>query len=332
MTASAAAVSADLDPNLDLLDLSPAREQFQRDVVEALSRRPQRELPTQYLYDERGSQLFDQICELPEYYPTRTELSIMERHAAAMGRAIGPEALVIEYGSGSSVKTHRLLEHLSRPAGCVLVDISREHLMHSAEQLAAHFPAVEVLPVSADFTAPFEVPTPRRSPRRRVVYFPGSTIGNFRPGPAVDLLRQMARQVGPGGGLLIGTDLRKPSAVLEAAYNDAQGVTAAFNLNLLRRIARELSVDVRLEAWEHRAIYDQVRGRIEMLLVSREDQHLEIGGQRFSFAAGETIRTEFSHKYAIEQFHRMAAEAGFTPVHVWTDPKRWFAVHLLELA
>lgn len=328
MTAAAA-----LAPNdLDLVDLSPAVEQLRRDVLEALSRRPQRELPTQYLYDERGSALFDQICELPEYYPTRTELAIMQRHAAAMAHDIGPGALVIEYGSGSSIKTQRLLERLREPAGCVLVDISREHLLRSAAALAARFPRVEVLPVCADFTAPFEVPTPRREVQRRVVYFPGSTIGNFLPEHATRLLRQMAAQVGRGGGLLIGTDLRKDPAVLKAAYNDAQGVTAAFNKNLLRRINRELQATFDLQAFDHRAIYDEELGRIEMLLISRRAHEVKIAGKRFAFAAGETIRTEYSHKYSIDGFHRMATAAGFEPEAVWTDERSLFAVHLLRQA
>lgn len=320
-----------LEPSeLELVDLSPELERMRRDVLEALSRRPQRELPTQYLYDARGSALFDQICELPEYYPTRTELSIMQRHAAAMAEGIGARALVVEYGSGSSVKTQRLLERLREPAGCVLVDISREHLLRSAAALAARFPHVEVLPVCADFTAPFDVPSPRRPPARTVVYFPGSTIGNFLPDHATRLLRQMADQVGPGGGLLIGTDLRKDPAVLEAAYNDAQGVTAAFNENLLRRINRELQATFDLAAFEHRAIYDEALGRIEMLLVSRVAQDVRVAGRRFALAAGETIRTEYSHKYSIDGFHRMAVAAGFAPEAVWTDDRSWFAVHLLR--
>lgn len=327
---TAAALATTIEPDLDLVDLSPAIDRFRRDVVEALSRQPQRELPTQYLYDERGSQLFDRICELPEYYPTRTELSIMEHDAPAMAEAIGSGALIVEYGSGSSIKTHRLLEQLPDAAGCVLVDISRGHLMRSAEALAARFPQVEILPVCADFTALFDVPTPQRAVQRRVVYFPGSTIGNFLPGQATHLLRQMADQVGPGGGLLIGTDLRKDRAVLEAAYNDSQGVTAEFNLNLLRRINRELKADFRLDAWKHRAIYDEELGRIEMHLVSRREQRVEVGGRSFGFSRDQTIRTEYSHKYAIEGFHRMAGNAGFAPVKVWTDPEELFAVHLLE--
>jgi dimethylhistidine N-methyltransferase len=318
-----------LEPS-DFVDVVPAADHMRRDVLEALGRRPQRELPTQYLYDARGSALFDRICELPEYYPTRTELAIMERDAGAMARGLGPEALVIEYGSGSSVKTRRLLERLRAPAGCVLVDISREHLHRSAARLAAELPHVEVLPVCADFTAPFLVPRPHGRVRRRVVYFPGSTIGNFLPEQAVRLMRRMAEQVGKGGGLLIGTDLRKDPAVLEAAYDDSQGVTAAFNKNLLRRINRELGADFDLGAFEHRAIYDEERGRIEMLLVSREAQEVRVAGRRFVLAAGEAIRSEYSHKYTIPGFHELAGAAGWRAEEVWVDPREWFAVHLLR--
>lgn len=318
--------------DLDLVDLAPAVEQLRRDVLEALARRPCKELPTQYLYDARGSALFDRICELPEYYPTRTELGIMERDAGAMARGVGSRALLVEYGSGSSIKTRRLLEALDQPAGCVLVDISREHLLRSAAQLAAGFPEVEVLPVCADFTAPFTVPQPRAAVERRVIYFPGSTIGNFLPEQATRLMRQMAEQVGPGGGLLIGTDLRKDPTVLEAAYNDAQGVTAAFNKNLLRRINRELGADFDLEAFEHRAIYDQELGRIEMLLISREIQEVRVAGRRFTFATGEAIRTELSHKYTIHGFHGLAGAAGWSAEEVWVDPASLFAVHLLRRA
>jgi dimethylhistidine N-methyltransferase len=209
------------------------------------------------------------------------------------------------------------------------VDISREHLLRSAARLAAELPHVEVLPVVADFTAPFTVPRPH-GVGRRVVYFPGSTIGNFLPEQATRLMRQMATQVGSGGGLLIGTDLRKDPAVLEAAYDDSQGVTAAFNKNLLRRINRELGADFQLRAFEHRAIYDQALGRIEMLLVSREAQAVRVAGRRFELAAGEAIRTEYSHKYTIDGFHELAATAGWRAEEVWMDEKAWFAVHLLR--
>ena len=320
-----------LEPT-QLVDREPAKDQMRRDVLEALGRRPLKELPTQYLYDARGSALFDRICELPEYYPTRTELAIMERDVEAMARGVGERALVIEYGSGSSIKTRRLLEALRRPAGCVLVDISREHLLQSAARLADELPHVEVLPVVADFTAPFGVPRPRGKVQRRVVYFPGSTIGNFLPEQATRLMRQMAAQVGPGGGLLIGTDLRKDPAMLEAAYDDAQGVTAAFNKNLLRRINRELGADFDLRAFDHRAIYDQELGRIEMHLVSRQAQTVRVAGRRFQLGAGEPIRTEYSHKYTIDGFHELAAEAGWQPEEVWMDENGWFAVHLLRKA
>jgi L-histidine N-alpha-methyltransferase len=307
-------------------------DRMRRDVLEALARRPVRELPTQYLYDERGSALFDRICELPEYYPTRTELSIMERNVEAMAHGVGERALLVEYGSGSSIKTRRLLEELKDPAGCVLVDISREHLLRSAARLAAELPHVEVLPVVADFTAPFAVPRSRKAPQRRVLFFPGSTIGNFLPEQATRLMQQMATQAGIGGGLLIGTDLRKDPAVLEAAYADEAGVTAAFNKNLLRRINRELGADFDLRAFEHRAIYDQERGRIEMHLVSRRAQTVRLAGRRFELVSGESIRTEYSHKYTIDGFHELAAEAGWRPEEVWTDAKAWFAVHLLRRA
>ncbi|MEX1369046.1 MAG: L-histidine N(alpha)-methyltransferase [Nannocystaceae bacterium] len=327
MTATAANLPSQ---DLDLVDQAPALEQFRRDVLAALARAPQKELPTQYLYDARGSALFDRICELPEYYPTRTELRIMEDHAAAMAEAIGPGALIIEYGSGSSVKTRRLLERLEAPAGCVLVDISREHLLRSAEELADAFPHVEVLPVCADFTQPFEIPTPRVRAQRHAVYFPGSTIGNFLPAAAQRLMGQMAQQAGPGGGLLIGTDLRKDPAVLEAAYNDAQGITAEFDLNLLRRINRELGADFDLQAFDHRAIYDQQLGRIEMHLISALEQVVTLAGRRFSFAKGETIRTEYSHKYSIDGFRQLAATAGFGGQRVWLDDDELFAVHYLQ--
>lgn len=337
MTRASAASAQPLPTDLDGAGLDAGAapdhglDRMRRDVLEALGRRPQRELPTQYLYDARGSALFDRICELPEYYPTRTELGIMEEHAGAMARGVGERALLIEYGSGSSIKTRRLLERLREPAGCVLVDISREHLSRSAARLAAELPHVEVLPVFADFTTPFAVPRPRAAVGRRVVYFPGSTIGNFLPEPATRLLGQMAAQVGPGGGLLIGTDLRKDPAVLLPAYDDAQGVTAAFDKNLLRRINRELGADFDLAAFDHQAIYDEALGRIEMRLVSREAQTVRVAGRRFVLAEGEAIRTEYSHKYTIQGFHELAAAAGWQAEEVWVDDKAWFAVHLLRV-
>ncbi len=321
-----------LTPALDvrLTDFEPEAGSFMADVLRGLSK-PRKSLPTQYLYDELGSQLFDQICELPEYYPTRTELSIMDARVAEMAEVIGPDALVVEYGSGSSTKTRLLLESLETPAAYVPVDISREHLMRSARTLAERFPGLEVLPVCADFTVPFDVPEPTRTPSRRIVYFPGSTIGNFEPDDAVALLQTMAQEAGPGGGLLIGVDLRKEASVLEAAYDDAAGVTGAFNLNLLTRANRELDANFDVERFRHRAPYDADAGRIEMLLVSEVEQEVTIRGRRFQFEAGEEIHTEFSHKYTVEGFAALAAKAGFKAVKAWTDERSLFSVHYFEL-
>lgn len=310
---------------IDLVDLHPQTDTFLEQIVLGLSG-PSKSLPTAFLYDERGSRLFEKICELPEYYPTRTELRIMRARIGEMAEAIGPQALIVEWGSGSSLKTRMLLEHLRDPAGYVPVDISREHLLASAEALAARFPRLAVLPVCADFTRPFPVPTPPQAPRRRVLYFPGSTIGNFEPAVAVELMRQMADQVGPGGGLLIGVDLRKDPEILEAAYDDAQGVTAQFNLNLLRRANRELGADFDLAGFRHEAVWDDALGRIEMRLVSLRAQTVRLGGRRFTFAEGERIHTEDSHKYTLEGFAELAARAGFRRDRVWTDPQRLFSV------
>lgn len=315
---------------LALVDLEPATDRFLGEVLDGLSR-ASKALPTAFLYDQRGSQLFDAICELPEYYPTRTELRIMRAHIDEMSEEIGPRALLVEWGSGSSLKTRLLLKHLVDPVGYVPVDISRDHLQASAEALAARFPGLEVLPVCADFTRPFDVPAPAHTPRRRVLYFPGSTIGNFRPATAARLMHQMADEVGPGGGLLIGVDLRKDPERLQAAYDDAQGVTAQFNLNLLHRINRELGADFDVSSFRHEASYDRFEGRIEMRLVSLRPQTVKIGSRSFAFAEGERIHTEYSHKYTIEGFAELAGHAGFRRRHVWTDPERLFSVHAYTL-
>ncbi|MBC8069499.1 MAG: L-histidine N(alpha)-methyltransferase [Deltaproteobacteria bacterium] len=309
-------------------DAERERARFLDEVRRGLSR-THKTLPTEFLYDARGSQLFDAICELPEYYPTRTELAIMREHMPAIAAALGSGITLVEYGSGSSLKTRLLLDELSSIAAYVPVDISREHLMGAAASLRREFPGLRVEPVCADFTSAFDVPVPR-SAGRRVVYFPGSTIGNFEPEAAAGLLRQMARIAGDDGGLLVGVDLRKPVAVLEPAYNDAAGVTAAFNLNLLRRIDRELGGDFDLSRFEHRAYFDEQHGRIVMTLVSRCAQLVTVGGQRFRFAEGETIRTEYSHKYTLEGFAALAGQAGLRVEQVWTDPQQWFSVQLLR--
>jgi dimethylhistidine N-methyltransferase len=310
----------------------PARDPvFLADVLAGL-RSPRKTLPCKYFYDERGSALFERICDLEEYYPTRTELAILRAHGGEMADALGPACLLVEYGSGSSAKTRLLLDRLARPAGYVPVDISREHLLRTAERLRADYPRLPVLPVAADFTAAFALPRTQRPARRRVVYFPGSTIGNFGPREAVALLRGVASLCGHGGGLLIGIDLRKQREVLERAYDDALGVTAAFNLNLLARINRELGADFDLARFAHRALWRDAASRIEMHLVSREEQRVRLAGETFQFRAGETICTEHSHKYTVEGFGALAARGGLAQRRVWTDAAQRFSVQYLEVA
>jgi dimethylhistidine N-methyltransferase len=295
------------------------------EIIEGLSR-TQKTLSPKYFYDDRGSALFEAICELPEYYPTRTELGIMRAHAGDIAERVGPRASVIELGSGSSVKTRILLKHLDQPAAYVPVDISRDHLVAAAAELARDFPAIEVLPVAADFTHPFPLPSPRIPPLRNLVYFPGSTIGNFSAPAALELLCVMHQEAGDNGALLIGVDLKKDPAVLHRAYNDSAGVTAEFNLNMLRRINREFGADFDLDAFRHRAVWDEEYGRIEMRLVSDRAQTVRIGGREIGFEPDEFIVTEHSHKYSPRQFGAMAEQAGFRVVDAWTDPKRWFSV------
>ncbi|MEM7479660.1 MAG: L-histidine N(alpha)-methyltransferase [Acidobacteriota bacterium] len=310
-------------------DTAPVTADMLADVLAGLSAIP-KTLPSKYLYDETGSFLFEAICTLEAYYPTLTELSIMDRHVAEMAAALGRGCLLIEYGSGSGKKTEILLEALEDPAGYVPIEISRPHLEASARRLARHFPAIPILPVCADYTSALEIPTPPRPEEHRAVFFPGSTIGNFEPPAAEDFLRRIAEVCGAGGSLLIGVDLQKDPAILERAYNDPQGVTAAFNLNLLARLNRELGADFDLPRFRHFAIYNREHGRIEMHLESSSEQAVHLGGQRFSFAAGETICTEHSHKYTLDGFRAMARRTGFEVEQVWTDPKRWFSVQHLR--
>jgi dimethylhistidine N-methyltransferase len=306
-----------------------ARDTFLADAVRGL-RREHKTLPCKYFYDAAGSKLFDQICQLEEYYPTRTELEILEAHAAEMAQWLGPETLLIEYGSGSSVKTRLLLDQLERPAAYVPVDISRDHLFKTAHELRLDYPELAVLPLCADFAASFRVPEPPRSVARWAVYFPGSTIGNFSETAAVELMRGVAQRVGSGGGFLVGVDLKKDLRVLQRAYDDAEGVTAAFNLNLLVRMNQELDADFDLRQFEHRAVWNEAAGRIEMHLVSEVAQEVHLGDETVRFAAGESICTEHSHKYSVEGFRRLAQRAGLVVRQVWTDPRHFFSVQYLE--
>lgn len=299
------------------------------EIIDGLSR-PQKTLSPKFFYDERGSQLFDAICELPEYYPTRTELAILEDNIEDICRAVGPKASLIEFGSGSSLKTRVLLEHLPELAAYVPVDISEDFLVASANALAEDFPHVEIMPVAADFTRPFDLPSPRVMPERNLVFFPGSTIGNFLPDAAVALLDVMRQEAKEGGALLIGVDLKKDRATLERAYNDAAGVTADFNLNMLRRLNREFGADFDLDAFRHRAVYNEPLGRIEMHLVSARAQTVTIDGASFDFEEGEWILSETSHKYSLEDFAQVARQGGFEVAKVWTDPARLFSVQYCE--
>ncbi|MBM3343451.1 MAG: L-histidine N(alpha)-methyltransferase [Betaproteobacteria bacterium] len=312
----------------DFYDLHPGSENFLDDALAGLAQ-PRKALAPKYFYDARGSELFEAICELPEYYPTRTELAMMQAHARDMAHRLGPETLLIEYGAGSGRKTRVLIEALA-PAAYVAIDISRSALTQCAAQLAAAYPAVKIAAVCADYSRPLELPRiDGISPRRRVIYFPGSTIGNFTRADALAFLRHAHALAGEGGAMLVGVDLKKDPARLHAAYNDAQGITAAFNLNLLARINRELNGDFNLAAFEHHAFYNQGKGRIEMHLKSRIEQTVNIAGRAFTFRAGETLHTENSCKYTIEEFQQLARQAGFTPEHSWCDEQRLFSVHYL---
>ncbi len=311
-----------------MIDLSPETAEVRAAVLEGLTA-ARKTLPCKLLYDERGSQLFEQICAAPEYYPTRTELAIMRDHVGAMADTVGPQAAIIEYGSGSSTKSRLLLEHLHDPAAYIPIEISREILRQSAESLRHAFPGLAVVPVCADYTKRLHLPPLDPAPRREVVYFPGSTIGNFHPHEAQAFLARSARLVGAGGGMLLGVDLIKDPATLEAAYDDAAGVTAAFNLNILHRINRELDAEIDVDSFEHRAVFSAAHHRVEMHLVSKIEQTLQVAGATMNFDAGETIHTECSYKYDLAGFAELAQRAGWAVEHVWTDPDELFSIQWL---
>jgi dimethylhistidine N-methyltransferase len=304
---------------------------FRRDVLEGLRAR-EKAIPCKHLYDERGSQLFDQICEQPEYYPTRTEIAITRDHIDEIVEKIGPEALLVEYGSGTSEKTRLLLAAHPSLAGYVPIDIACLHVQEAAEKIRDEHPELRVEPLCADYTEDFELPNVNGDARRRVAYFPGSTIGNFDPEDAQDFLARIAETVGAGGGLLLGVDLMKDEQTLRAAYNDEAGVTAAFNKNLLRRMKRELDAELSVDDFAHEGRYNPGRGCMEMHLVSQTAQAIVIGDEAFSFPQGETIRTERSHKFTRSGFARLARRAGFRVDAVWTDADDLFSVQYLERA
>ncbi len=324
-------MSASEASRIEVDDQSPATAAMRADVLAAL-RQDRKELPSLYLYDERGAKLFEEICETEEYYPTNTELGILETHLAEMAELIGPGALVIEPGSGSGMKTELLLGHLYEPAGYVPVDIACEQLADVAHKLNEKFVALEVLPVCADFMSDFDLPTCTRMPRRRIVYIPGSTIGNFKPQVARQLLAQMHKLVGTTGGVLLGVDVKKDAKILEPAYDDADGVSGRFAMNYLERLNRELGADFDISQFVYTAPYNVELGRIEMGLVSQRDQVVHIGDEAVRIRAREKLYTEYSYKYAPEEFAEFAGTAGFHVRRVWMDRNRLFSVQLLEPA
>lgn len=314
--------------------------QFLNDVLEGLSE-PQKCIPSKYFYDERGSQLFDEICRLDEYYPTRADLEATREHISKVAAHVGGRLRLVELGSGSSVKTRILLDHLD-VCEYVPVDISKEHMVASAAKLQQDYPALVVSPSEGDYTGTLALPEPGTRYESTLIYFPGSSVGNFHPeeakkflGRMVDLLRRDASRAGGEhrpGALFIGVDLKKETQTLELAYDDPHGVTAAFNKNVLLRINEELDGDFDLEGFSHRALYDEVKGRIEMHLVSDRAQQVRLGEQRIDFEAEETILTEVSYKYSKSEFQQLATRAGFQPGEFWTDSRGFFGLHLIAPA
>jgi dimethylhistidine N-methyltransferase len=328
MTPGAIHLEAARAGKLRTAEADPAVAAFAHDLRHALAARP-RGISPKYFYDARGSELFDRICELPEYYPTRTELQILASNAAGIAAQMGPRAEIVEFGAGSLRKVRLLLDAMDEPARYLPIDISGDHLARSAAALQRDYPGLDVQPVVADYTQRLLLPAALPGAGQRVGFFPGSTLGNFTPEEALHFLG-VAGQVLRGGALLLGADLVKDPDVLHAAYNDSQGVTAEFNLNLLARANRELGTGFPLEQFGHSAFYNAPLRRIEMHLVSRERQQVRWGDERFEFDEGETLHTENSYKFTVDGLRSLAARAGFRPGPVWTDPERLFSVHWLH--
>jgi len=309
-------------------DLRPPASELLEIVQRGLRARPKR-LPSWLFYDARGSELFERICGQPEYYLTRCEIALMHAHAASIADTLGVDVRLVEYGSGHALKTRVLLEQMASPVTYVPIEISPEPLRQSVQRFQAHFPELPVQPLCADFTRALRLPIPPRAPRRTVIYFPGSTLGNFETRAAVALLRKMRGEMGDNGGVLIGIDLKKDPALIEAAYNDRAGVTAEFTRNVLVRLNRELGADFDVAAFDHRAHYNPMAGRVETDLVSTRAQKARVGRLLASFGEGEAMRVEYSCKYTLEEFAALAARAGLDVVRVWTDPEQMFSVQYL---
>jgi len=312
---------------IQFYDAHPGTGDLKREVITGLAGTP-KAIPPKFFYDRRGSELFDAICELPEYYQTRTEMGILRNCVADLVEHIGPDCLLVELGSGASKKVRLLLEEL-RPSSYMGVDISKEFLLSSTEMLASDYPWLDVHAACIDFSRTLDIPH-FDTFDHKVAFFPGSSIGNFDPDDAINLLRRIAQMMDMNGHLLIGVDLKKDSNILNSAYNDAAGVTAEFNLNLLTRIRDELDSDIDPDAFKHTAFYNPGRGRIEMHLVSAHPQRIRIEDHSFELGASEMIHTENSYKYTVEEFGELAAAAGFHQKQVWTDDARLFSVQLLK--
>jgi dimethylhistidine N-methyltransferase len=304
--------------------------EFEADVLEGLRAIP-KHVPAKYFYDAAGSQLFERITELPEYYPTRCEISILRDRGADIAKLIPAGAALVEFGSGSSKKARILLSVAPKLAAYVPVDICGEMIEQEAAELRSDFPPLKVLPVTADICKPFELPEEAKQAAVRIGFFPGSTIGNFEPHEASGFLRNAANILGPGSSLIVGADLIKSADVLNAAYNDAQGVTAQFNLNLLTRINRELGGTFQLSTFEHHAFYNRERHRVEMHLASLKRQKVRVAGETIEFRAGETLHTENSYKYSVESLAALARGVGWLPLGAWTDTHKFFSIQALKL-
>jgi dimethylhistidine N-methyltransferase len=316
-----------------LTDLHPPQSDMRSEVLAGLCDPDQKTVPCKYLYDARGSELFDRITRTSAYYPTRTELSIFDAHSDAIAEAVGPRAAVVELGSGASLKSRTLLEMLDEPVAYLSAEISRDALLQASQEVAEAFPEIEVQAVCADFTRPLELPEIAAGHQTRLVFFPGSTIGNFTPDGTQEMLARIADLlVDEGDAAIVGADLEKDPAILHRAYNDPEGVTAAFNLNLLDRLNRELSATFDTEQFHHDARYNDDHKRIEMHIVSDREQQVEVASERIHFGAGESIHTENSHKFTTARFASLAAAAGLRLEHAWTDPRRLFSVNLLRRA
>ena len=309
-------------------ETSVEEEQLQ-EILTGLSQK-QKQLPSKYFYDAEGSKFFDQICELDEYYPTRTELRIMEDNIEEIVSVFRENSLFIEFGSGSSLKTKLILEKVKKIAGYIPLDISESHLNNSAERLRDMFPNLNIIPIAADYTKPIEFPLIKEGADHRVMYFPGSTRGNFAPEDASEFLAMVAREAEPGGGLIIGIDMVKDVKVLEAAYDDSKGITAKFNLNILKNINNIFHSNFDVSRFEHRAIFNNEFNRIEMHLLSKEKQNFTIGGREFELKMGETILTEYSHKYTLESFRRICGDS-YRIEKVWSDEQNYFSIVYLSV-